>query len=51
MSAAITPGTHPHMVSKKVIINDPQPLSMTARGGKMIASKTLNIDMVTNLLP
>jgi len=41
-SAAITPGTHPHKVSKKVIINDPQPLSITAKGGNIIARITLN---------
>ena len=38
--AAITPGIHPAKVSKKVIINDPQPWSITARGGKMTANIT-----------
>lgn len=41
-NAAITPGTHPHRVKRNVIISDPHPLSITARGGNMIANKTLN---------
>ena len=32
----MTPGTHPHSVSKKTIITDPQPLSNTANGGNKI---------------
>jgi len=50
ISAAITPGTQPQRVSKKVIISDPHPLSKTARGGKIIASRTLIIDITVGLL-
>lgn len=39
----MTPGTHPHKVSKKTINTEPHPLSTTAKGGKKIASKTLQI--------
>ena len=42
ISAAITPGTHPQSVNKNTIIIDPQPLPITANGGKNIANKTLN---------
>jgi len=38
--AAITPGTQPHKVSKKTITTEPQPWSITARGGKRIDKKT-----------
>ena len=38
--APITPGTHPHRVSTITIRMDPQPLSMTAKGGKMIHRST-----------
>jgi len=38
------------MVSKKVIIRDPHPLSKTARGGKIIASRTLIIDITVGLI-
>ncbi|OAD90832.1 hypothetical protein A7A78_14075 [Aequorivita soesokkakensis] len=41
--AAITPGTHPQTVSMKTINTDPQPLPITASGGKRIASRTLHI--------
>ena len=40
--AAITPGTQPASVSKKTINTLPQPLSITARGGKTIESITRN---------
>lgn len=40
-NAAITPGTQPAKVNKKVIKTEPQPRSSTARGGKMMANKTL----------
>ena len=40
-SAAITPGTHPQSQSRKTINTDPQPLPITASGGKKIANKTL----------
>jgi len=39
--APITPGIQPQSVNKKIIITEPQPLSMTASGGKIIANKTL----------
>jgi len=42
ISAAITPGTHPQSVSRNTIKIDPQPLPITAKGGKKIANKTLN---------
>ena len=38
--AAITPGTHPARVNIKVIKTDPQPLSITDKGGKMMANRT-----------
>ena len=38
--APITPGTHPHRVRRKMMRNDPQPLSITARGGKNMHSRT-----------
>jgi len=38
--AAITPGTQPAKVNRKVIIIEPQPLSMTAKGGKIITNNT-----------
>ncbi|GLB50814.1 hypothetical protein Y10_31820 [Neptunitalea sp. Y10] len=41
ISAAITPGTQPHKVSKKVITTDPHPLSNTANGGQTMAKSTL----------
>ena len=39
----MTPGTQPHKVNKKTINTEPQPLSITASGGKKIANKTLQI--------
>ncbi|MFQ3297165.1 MAG: hypothetical protein ACI9JT_002450 [Polaribacter sp.] len=39
--APITPGIQPQSVSKKIIKKDPQPLSITESGGKIIANKTL----------
>ena len=42
ISAPITPGTHAQSVSKKTITTDPQPLSITAKGGKIIAKSTRN---------
>ena len=41
-SAAITPGTQPHIQRIKTIKIDPQPLSITANGGHKIDKKTLN---------
>lgn len=43
--AAITPGTQPNNVSIKTIQKLPQPLSATARGGNIIANKTLINDI------
>lgn len=43
--AAITPGTQPQRVSRNTIINEPQPLSTIANGGKMTQRITLQIDM------
>jgi len=45
MSAAITPGTHPQTVRIKTINTEPQPLFITAKGGKRIESKTFQILM------
>ncbi|CAM1344897.1 conserved hypothetical protein [Tenacibaculum amylolyticum] len=42
-SAPITPGIHPQSVNKKIITNEPHPLSIIESGGKIIANKTLNI--------
>jgi hypothetical protein len=44
--AAITPGTQPQSHNKKTITIDPQPLSITASGGQMIESITLQILIV-----
>ena len=41
-SAAITPGTQPHIQRIKTIKIDPQPLSITANGGQKMDKKTLN---------
>lgn len=40
ISAAITPGIQPKQVSKKVITIEPQPLSITAKGGNIIHKNT-----------
>ncbi len=37
----MTPGTHPQRVSNRTIRNEPHPLPITERGGKMMASNTL----------
>jgi len=39
--AAITPGTQPQKVKSRTIKKDPQPLPITDKGGKIMASKTL----------
>ena len=49
MRAAITPGIHPQTVNINTINTDPQPLSITDKGGKRIASITRQILMLTNL--
>lgn len=43
ISAAITPGIQPSTVRIRTIKIDPQPLSMTAKGGNRIDNKTLQI--------
>ena len=43
---AITPGTQPHAVRSNVIRIEPQPLSKTANGGKIIARITRMSDIV-----
>ncbi len=45
ISAAITPGTQPQRVRRKVISTEPHPLSITARGGNRIAKSTLQNDI------
>lgn len=45
ISAAITPGTQPQRVSKNTIMNDPQPLSTMAKGGKIMQRITRQIDI------
>lgn len=49
INAAITPGTQPHSVRRSVIRNEPQPWSITAKGGKNIASKTRNNDIARGI--
>ena len=43
--APITPGTHAQRVRRNTISTDPQPLSITASGGKMIHKMTRQIDI------
>lgn len=38
--APITPGTQAHSVSKKTMKKEPQPLSITDKGGNRIANNT-----------
>lgn len=45
MSAAMTPGTQPHSVSRSTMSIDPQPRSITASGGKIMARMTWRQDM------
>lgn len=47
ISAAITPGIHPNSVRIKTINMEPHPLSITDKGGKIIARITLQ--MLINL--
>lgn len=42
-SAAITPGTQPRKVKRRTIRKDPQPLSITANGGKIMDRITRQI--------
>lgn len=46
----MTPGTQPQSHNKKTITIVPQPLSMTAIGGQMIESNTLQILMMIDLM-
>ena len=50
INAAITPGIHPKPVRINTIKNDPHPLSATAKGGNIIANKTLNNDISPQFL-
>lgn len=45
ISAAMTPGTQPQSVSRNTMSIDPQPRSITASGGKIIARMTWRQDM------
>jgi hypothetical protein len=47
--AAITPGIQPQQVSMNTSNTEPQPLSITASGGKIIQRITLQSDMGSNL--
>jgi hypothetical protein len=46
INAANTPGIQPRRVKIRTIKIDPHPLSITARGGKSIDSKTLQMLIV-----
>lgn len=45
ISAAMMPGIQPARDRIQTITNEPQPLSTTARGGQIIARRTLNKDI------
>lgn len=47
-SAPITPGTQPKQVRRKTMSTEPHPWSITAKGGKKIASNTRSSDIVYN---
>ena len=46
MSAPMTPGIQPKQVRIKTIVIDPQPRSITASGGTIIANSTCRQDIV-----
>jgi hypothetical protein len=46
IKAAIVPGTHPQSHKINTITIEPQPLSNTDNGGKIIANNTLHILMI-----
>lgn len=46
ISAAITPGTQPASVKRKTMATEPQPLSITDKGGKSIARITRKHDII-----
>jgi hypothetical protein len=50
IKAPITPGIHPHRVRMKTISTEPQPLSITARGGKIMERITLINDISVSFL-
>ena len=47
--APITPGTQPQQVSNNTINTEPQPLSITAKGGKNNANNTRRQDIMCDL--
>ncbi len=49
IKAAITPGIQPKQVKIKTIITDPQPLSITAKGGKTMHKSTLRQPIINFL--
>ena len=46
ISAAMTPGTQPQRVSRNTMSIDPQPRSITASGGKIMARMTWRQDII-----
>ena len=46
INAPITPGTHAQRVRRNTITIEPHPLSITARGGKIIQKITRQMDIV-----
>lgn len=46
INAPITPGTQAQSVSRNTIIREPQPLSITASGGKIMQRITRQSDIV-----
>jgi hypothetical protein len=50
IKAPITPGTQAQRVRRNTIITEPHPLSITARGGKIMQRITRQSDIVFSLL-
>ncbi len=50
INAPITPGTQVQRVRRNTIITEPHPLSITARGGKIMQRITRQSDIVYNLI-
>jgi len=46
INAANTPGIQPKQVKIQTRIKEPQPLSIIAKGGKIMHKKTLQIDII-----
>ena len=44
-NAPITPGIHPQSVNKKMMKNEPHPLSMTDKGGKKLF-RDINLELI-----